>query len=132
MLTGLGLQNSINDIIDVQYGELVDYNVVISEKDDAADDESEAAAALLGDAEKLPEILNEAGVTAFMFKKDTPGVSFGEPMKKMGQRAIVCREFRPRSAGIRNHPLPECRSELASFGVTAVLSDREARAVVTK
>ena len=54
LLTGLGLQNSINDIIDVQYGELVDYNVVISEKDDAADDESEAAAALLGDAEKLP------------------------------------------------------------------------------
>ncbi len=39
LLTGLGLQNSINDIIDVQYGELVDYNVVISEKDDAADDE---------------------------------------------------------------------------------------------
>ena len=37
LLTGLGLQNSINDIIDVQYGELVDYNVVISEKDDAAD-----------------------------------------------------------------------------------------------
>ena len=34
LLTGLGLQNSINDIIDVQYGELVDYNVVISEKDD--------------------------------------------------------------------------------------------------
>ena len=43
LLTGLGLQNSINDIIDVQYGELVDYNVVISEKDDAADDEREAA-----------------------------------------------------------------------------------------
>ena len=41
LLTGLGLQNSINDIIDVQYGELVDYNVVISEKDDAADDERE-------------------------------------------------------------------------------------------
>ena len=54
LLTGLGLENSINDIIDVQYGELVDYNVVISEKDDAADDEREAAAALLGDAEKLP------------------------------------------------------------------------------
>ena len=54
LLTGLGLQNSINDIIDVQYGELVDYNVVISEKDDAADDEREAAAALLGDTGKLP------------------------------------------------------------------------------
>ena len=32
LLTGLGLQNSINDIIDVQYGELVDYNVVISRR----------------------------------------------------------------------------------------------------
>ena len=25
--------------------------------------------------------------------KDTPGLTFGEPMKKMGQRAIVCREI---------------------------------------
>lgn len=33
------------------------------------------------------------GVTAFLLKKDTPGISFGEPMKKMGQRAIVCREM---------------------------------------
>lgn len=46
LLTGLGLQNSINDIIDVQYGELVDYNVVTSEKDDAADDEREAGRGL--------------------------------------------------------------------------------------
>ncbi|MFR5829249.1 MAG: ABC transporter permease, partial [Adlercreutzia equolifaciens] len=47
LLTGLGLQNSINDIIDVQYGELVNYNVVIAEKDDAADDDRAAADALL-------------------------------------------------------------------------------------
>lgn len=33
-----------------------------------------------------------AGVTAFLFRKDTEGVSFGQPMRKMGQRAIVCRE----------------------------------------
>lgn len=33
------------------------------------------------------------GVTAFLMKKDNPGLSFGEPMKKMGQRAIVCREI---------------------------------------
>jgi alkylation response protein AidB-like acyl-CoA dehydrogenase len=32
------------------------------------------------------------GVTAFLLRKDTEGVSFGEPMRKMGQRAIVCRE----------------------------------------
>ncbi|MGI5459745.1 acyl-CoA dehydrogenase family protein [Streptomyces sp. CA-249302] len=33
------------------------------------------------------------GVSAFLLRKDTAGVSFGEPMKKMGQRAIVCREI---------------------------------------
>ncbi|MCZ4556945.1 acyl-CoA dehydrogenase family protein [Rhodococcus maanshanensis] len=33
------------------------------------------------------------GVTAFMLTKDTPGLTWGEPMKKMGQRAIVCREL---------------------------------------
>ncbi|MFG3547764.1 acyl-CoA dehydrogenase family protein [Streptomyces sp. NPDC047725] len=32
------------------------------------------------------------GVTAFLLRKDTEGVTFGEPMRKMGQRAIVCRE----------------------------------------
>ncbi|MGJ7559258.1 acyl-CoA dehydrogenase family protein [Brevibacterium casei] len=33
------------------------------------------------------------GVTAFLLEKDTPGMEFGAPMKKMGQRAIVCREI---------------------------------------
>ncbi|WP_369231412.1 acyl-CoA dehydrogenase family protein [Streptomyces sp. R21] len=32
------------------------------------------------------------GVSAFLLRKDTEGVSFGEPMRKTGQRAIVCRE----------------------------------------
>ncbi len=32
LLTGLGLQNSINDIIDVQYGELVHYNAVVDRR----------------------------------------------------------------------------------------------------
>ncbi|MGH3360566.1 MAG: acyl-CoA dehydrogenase family protein [Nocardioidaceae bacterium] len=32
------------------------------------------------------------GVSAFLLTKDTSGMTFGEPMKKMGQRAIVCRE----------------------------------------
>ena len=54
LLTGLGLQNSINDIIDVQYGELVDYNVVVTEKEDATASEREAAAALLDDKAALP------------------------------------------------------------------------------
>ncbi len=33
------------------------------------------------------------GVSAFLMTKDEAGLSFGEPMKKMGQRAIVCREM---------------------------------------
>lgn len=33
------------------------------------------------------------GVSAFLLEKDTPGMEFGAPMKKMGQRAIVCREI---------------------------------------
>jgi len=32
------------------------------------------------------------GVTAFLVDRDDPGVSFGEPMRKLGQRAIVCAE----------------------------------------
>jgi alkylation response protein AidB-like acyl-CoA dehydrogenase len=33
------------------------------------------------------------GVTAFLLERDRPGLTFGEPMRKMGQRAIVCREL---------------------------------------
>lgn len=33
------------------------------------------------------------GVTAFLLPRDTEGMEFGAPMKKMGQRAIVCREI---------------------------------------
>jgi alkylation response protein AidB-like acyl-CoA dehydrogenase len=33
------------------------------------------------------------GISVFLLTKDAPGLSFGEPMRKMGQRAIVCREI---------------------------------------
>lgn len=33
------------------------------------------------------------GVSAFLMEKDLEGFSYGAPMKKMGQRAIVCREL---------------------------------------
>ncbi|MDQ8707899.1 acyl-CoA dehydrogenase family protein [Streptomyces sp. LHD-70] len=42
---------------------------------------------------KTDPALRARGVSAFLFRRDTPGVSFGEPMRKMGQRAIVCREI---------------------------------------
>ena len=33
------------------------------------------------------------GVSAFLMEADTQGLEVGEPMRKMGQRAIVCREL---------------------------------------
>jgi alkylation response protein AidB-like acyl-CoA dehydrogenase len=42
---------------------------------------------------KTDPALRSRGVSAFLLRKDTPGLSFGEPMRKMGQRAIVCREM---------------------------------------
>ncbi len=42
---------------------------------------------------KTDPSLRSAGVTAFLLERDAAGLSFGEPMRKMGQRAIVCREM---------------------------------------
>ena len=39
LLTGLGLQNAINDIIDKQYGELYHYNTIVRMASDPTDDE---------------------------------------------------------------------------------------------
>ncbi|WP_137119985.1 acyl-CoA dehydrogenase family protein [Segeticoccus rhizosphaerae] len=36
--------------------------------------------------------LRSGGVSAFLVRKDAAGMTFGQPMRKMGQRAIVCRE----------------------------------------
>ena len=40
------------------------------------------------------------GVTAFVVEKDDPGVSFGAPMKKMGQRAILNAEMFLENVGL--------------------------------
>ena len=37
--------------------------------------------------------LRSRGICAFLLARHTPGLSFGEPMRKMGQRAIVYREI---------------------------------------
>jgi acyl-CoA dehydrogenase len=42
---------------------------------------------------KTDRTKRSGGVTAFLLTKDAPGLTFGEPMRKMGQRAIVCREI---------------------------------------
>ena len=49
LLTGLGLQNSINDIIDKQFGELIGYNVVVRGSDDMAQESRDRVDALLTD-----------------------------------------------------------------------------------
>ena len=42
---------------------------------------------------KTNPALRSRGVTAFLVRRDAEGLSFGQPMRKMGQRAIVCREI---------------------------------------
>lgn len=42
---------------------------------------------------KTDRTQRSGGVSAFLLTADTPGFSWGEPMRKMGQRAIVCREL---------------------------------------
>lgn len=41
---------------------------------------------------KTDKTKRSGGVTAFVIESDAPGLSCGAPMRKMGQRAIVCRE----------------------------------------
>ncbi|MFC8093518.1 acyl-CoA dehydrogenase family protein [Streptomyces sp. NPDC057301] len=41
---------------------------------------------------KTDPALRSRGVSAFLLRAGTDGLSVGEPMRKMGQRAIVCRE----------------------------------------
>jgi acyl-CoA dehydrogenase len=42
---------------------------------------------------KTDPSLRAKGVSAFLLEKGAEGMTFGAPMKKMGQRAIVCREI---------------------------------------
>ncbi|MEV6104854.1 acyl-CoA dehydrogenase family protein [Streptomyces sp. NPDC051940] len=42
---------------------------------------------------KTDPALRSRGISAFLLRKGTEGMTFGEPMRKMGQRAIVCREI---------------------------------------
>jgi len=42
---------------------------------------------------KTDPSLRARGISAFLIEKGAEGMTFGAPMKKMGQRAIVCREI---------------------------------------
>ncbi|WP_462134541.1 FtsX-like permease family protein [Slackia piriformis] len=50
LLTGLGLQNAINDIIDKQFGEIYHYNMVVREADDISQEDASAVDGILADA----------------------------------------------------------------------------------
>lgn len=54
LLTGLGLHDAINDIIDIQYGEIIHNNVVITVDEDASDDELAALNAVLARDDLVP------------------------------------------------------------------------------
>lgn len=49
LLTGLGLQNAINDIIDKQFGEIYHYNMVVREADDVSQEDASAVGGILAD-----------------------------------------------------------------------------------
>ncbi len=49
LLTGFGLQDSINDIIDKHYGELIEYNAVVSMESDATAEDRQALEDALAD-----------------------------------------------------------------------------------
>lgn len=51
LLTGLGLQNAINDIIDKQFGEIYHYNMVVREADDISEEDVASVDGVLADAD---------------------------------------------------------------------------------
>ena len=51
LLTGLGLQDAINDIIDKHFGQVVKYNTTVTMEDDLSDESARAVDAVLADRE---------------------------------------------------------------------------------
>ena len=57
LLTGLGLQNAINDIIDKQYGELYHYNAIVRMDSDVSDEAKDAACERIAEDSQGPYAL---------------------------------------------------------------------------
>ena len=55
LLTGLGLQNAINDIINKQFGEIYHYNMTVRMDDDASEGDASAVSAVLDDTSQVSE-----------------------------------------------------------------------------
>ncbi|WP_294440010.1 FtsX-like permease family protein [uncultured Slackia sp.] len=55
LLTGLGLQNAINDIIDKQFGEIYHYNMTVRLDDGVSDEDARAVSDVLDDTSQVSE-----------------------------------------------------------------------------
>ncbi len=55
LLTGLGLQNAINGIIDKQFGEIYHYTMTVRMDEDASEDDMAAVLAVLEDTERIED-----------------------------------------------------------------------------
>ncbi|MEG1494022.1 MAG: FtsX-like permease family protein [Gordonibacter sp.] len=85
LLTGLGLQDSINDIIDKQYGDIVHYNTVVTTKDDIASQAEDELASVMDD---------KAFVSTYVRAQDTSMVASGPDADGIHSSVVV-----PQGAG---------------------------------
>lgn len=69
LLTGFGLQDSINDIIDKHYGELIEYNAVVAMDSDATHEDRQA----------LQDVLSDESVAS------KSAMAYAEPMVAVGE-----------------------------------------------
>ena len=69
LLTGLGLQNAINDIIDKQFGELYNYTMTVRIVDDAADEEKAEVESIM-DENDLIEGYTHASITSMLASQE--------------------------------------------------------------
>ena len=53
LLTGFGLSNSINDIIDKQFGETIHYNTILTKSDDISGKQDQDLQNLLDDKSQV-------------------------------------------------------------------------------
>lgn len=70
LLTGWGLHDSINDIIDVQYGELVHYNAIVTMEDDATDAEEADMRSVMDDQAQVADYTRAMRDTMLAEKPD--------------------------------------------------------------
>ena len=65
LLTGLGLQNAINDIIDKQFGELYNYTMVVRAQEDATAEQKREIEAIM-DADSIVSGYTQASITSMI------------------------------------------------------------------